>query len=302
MRQALVAALLAALPFPALAADGAAPSPADVLAAAPAADWEAIPAGNLLLMAFADGRKLVIQLAEPYAPGHVANIHRLVKAGWFERHAAIVRVQENYVVQWGDPTEKAPLPEGVEGSPTGSYERPGVPRGFVPLPFADAYGAKVGHSLGWGVATDGKAHWLPHCPGMVGAARNMPPDTGSGAELYVVVGHGPRHLDRNIAVVGRVLEGMETVSALPRGTGALGFYMKPEQRVKLVSARLAETLPETERPRFEVLRSESASLAKWVEARANRRDDFFVRPAGGADICNLLPPVRRAKAATPTAN
>jgi peptidylprolyl isomerase len=130
---------------------------------------------------------------------------------------------------------------------------------------------------------------------MVGVGRNMPPDTGSGAELYVVIGHGPRHLDRNIAAVGRVLSGVEGLSALPRGTGALGFYEKPEQRVKLVSAKLAVELPDGERPRFEVLKTGSASFAKWVDARANRRDQFFVRPAGGADICNLMPPVRAVK-------
>jgi peptidylprolyl isomerase len=266
-----------------------------VLAGAPAGDWEAVADGNVLLLAFAGGQTLTIQLANAHAPGHVANIHALVRDGWFQRHAAIVRVQENYVVQWGDPTEKAALPAEVEASPSGSYERPGAPVDFRPLPFKDAYGATVGHAKGWPVATDGKAHWLPHCPGMVGAGRNMPPDTGSGAELYVVIGHGPRHLDRNIAVVGRVLSGIEGVSALPRGTGALGFYDRPEQRVKLVSARLAVDLPAAERPRFEVLRTESASFAQWVESRANRRDAFFIRPAGGADICNLMPPVRAGK-------
>jgi peptidylprolyl isomerase len=290
MKQMLLAALLAFSSAPVLGQ--APPSPSAILAAAPAGDWQAVPAGNLLLLEFAGGRKLSIMLANAYAPGHVANIHRLVEDGWFQRHAAIVRVQENYVVQWGDPTEKAALPASLEASPPGSYEQPGEPVGFVPLPFADAYGARVGHALGWPVATDGKSHWLPHCPEMVGAGRNMPPDTGTGAELYVVIGHGPRHLDRNIALVGRVLKGMETITALPRGTGALGVYEKPEQRVPLVSARMATSLPVAEQPRFEVLRSDSASMAKWVEARANRRDEFFVRPAGGADICNLMPPVR----------
>jgi peptidylprolyl isomerase len=293
MKRLLISMLLAA---PAVAqAPVQAPGPGDVLAAAPAADWEAANDGNVLLLEFAGGQKVAIQLANAYAPGHVANIHALVRDGWFERHAAIVRVQENYVVQWGDPTEKAALPDDVEAAPTGSYERPGTPVGFRPLPFPDAYGATVGHAKGWPVATDGKAHWLPHCPGIVGVGRNMPPDTGTGAELYVVIGHGPRHLDRNIAAVGRVLSGIEGLSSLPRGTGALGVYEKPEQRVKLVSARLAVDLPAAERPRFEVLRTESASFAKWVEARANRRDQFFVRPAGAADICNLMPPLRELK-------
>lgn len=294
MKTLLLSMLLAApvlAQTPANPVSGA-PSPADILAAAPAADWEAVNDGNVLLLEFAGGRKVTIQLANAYAPGHIANIHALVRDGWFQRHAAIVRVQENYVVQWGDPTEKAALPAEVEPSPQGSYERPGAPVDFRPLPFKDAYGATVGHAKGWPVATDGKVHWLPHCPGMVGVGRNMPPDTGSGAELYVVIGHGPRHLDRNIALVGRVLSGVEGLSALPRGTGALGFYEDPAQRVKLVSAKLAVDLPAGERPRFEVLRTDGASFAKWVDSRANRRDQFFVRPAGGADICNLLPPVR----------
>lgn len=267
--------------------------PADIVASAPAADWRPISANNLLLLRFAGDRRVIIELANAFAPGHVANIHALVRDGWFQRHAAIVRVQENYVVQWGDPGGKAPLPDDVERSPDGSYQRPGLPVGFVPLPFPDAYGATVGHALGWPVATDGTAHWLPHCPGMVGAGRDMPPDTGSGAELYVVIGHGPRHLDRNIALVGRVLEGMEQLSALPRGTGTLGFYERPEQRVALEAARLGTDLPEAERPRFSVLTG--ASLARWVDTRANRRDGFFVRPVGAADICNLMPPVRRER-------
>jgi peptidylprolyl isomerase len=300
MQTLFLAALLAASTLPLLARTvpvataAAAPGPGDVIAAAPAGDWEAVDDGNVLLLEFAGGRTLIIQLANAYAPGHVANIHALVRDGWLPKHAAIVRVQENYVVQWGDPTEKAALPGGIEPRPEGGYERPGPPAEFRALPFKDAYGATVGHAKGWPVATDGTAHWLPHCPGMVGVGRNMPPDTGTGAELYVVIGHGPRHLDRNIALVGRVLAGMEGLSALPRGTGALGFYEKPDQRVKVVSARLAVDLAAAVRPRFEVLRSESASFAKWVEARANRRDGFFVRPAGGADICNLMPPVRSA--------
>lgn len=269
------------------------PSPAEIAASASAAEWQAIPADDLLLLEFAGGRKLVIQLAPAFAPTHIANIRRLIADGWFERHAAIVRVQENYVVQWGDPTEKAPLPAGIEPRPQDGYERPGAAPGFRPLPYRDAYATSVGHAGGWPVASDGAAHWLPHCPTMVGVGRNMAPDTGTGAELYAVIGHGPRHLDRNVAMVGRVLEGMEGISALPRGTGGLGMYEKPGQQVRLVSAKLASSLPAAQQPRFEVLKTDSESFAAWVHARANRRDAFFNRPAGGADICNLLPPARR---------
>jgi peptidylprolyl isomerase len=128
---------------------------------------------------------------------------------------------------------------------------------------------------------------------MVGVGRGYSPDTGSGAELYTVIGHAPRHLDRNIALVGRVVEGIEHLSSLPRGTGDLGFYETAEERVPIRSVRVASELPENEQPEFQYLSTESETFARYAEARANRRDPFFIQPAGGADICNIPVPVRR---------
>jgi peptidylprolyl isomerase len=126
---------------------------------------------------------------------------------------------------------------------------------------------------------------------MVGVGRNLSPDTGSGAELYTVIGHAPRHLDRNIALVGRVIEGIEHLSSLPRGTGPLGFYEKEEERVPIQSVRIGNDVADL--PAFEYLSTDSESFAKYADARANRRDPFFNVPAGGADICNIPVPVRR---------
>jgi peptidylprolyl isomerase len=134
--------------------------------------------------------------------------------------------------------------------------------------------------------------WPIHCYGMVGVGRGLPPDTGTGAELYTVIGQAPRHLDRNIALVGRVVEGIENLSSLPRGTEALGFYKTAEERVPIVSIRIATALPATDQPHLQYLSTESASFARYVDARANRRDPFFIQPAGGVDICNVPVPVR----------
>jgi peptidylprolyl isomerase len=130
---------------------------------------------------------------------------------------------------------------------------------------------------------------------MVGVGRDLSPNTGNGAELYTVIGHAPRHLDRNIALVGRIVEGMERLSSLPRGHGALGFYDddEAEKRVPILSVRLGNELKEDPAPGFEYLSTESESFARYAEARANRRDPFFIVPAGGADICNIPVPVRR---------
>jgi peptidylprolyl isomerase len=234
---------------------------------------------------------VVIALAPAFAPFHVANIRALARAGWFDG-ITINRVQDNYVTQWGDATEKKPLPPGIIATPPAEYERPLAGLGFRAMPYRDAYALQSGHAGGWPVASDGKLAWLPHCYGMIGVGRNMPPDTGTGAELYAVIGHGPRHLDRNITSVGRVLAGMDALTALPRGSEAMGFYNQGAVRPAIRTARIVADMPVGVRPAFEVIRSGSPEFAKWVEARANRRDEFFIRPAGAIDICNALPPVR----------
>ncbi|SNS12320.1 peptidylprolyl isomerase [Sphingomonas laterariae] len=278
--------------FPTLAQGAAPPTPSQIVAAAPAADWVDVAPENLLVMDLADGGRVAIELAPAFAPVHVANIRTLARARWFD-DTSINRVQDNYVTQWGDPTERKQLSIGTVASPPAEYDRAVAGSGFQALPYRDAYAPKAGHAGGWPAASDGKAAWLVHCYGMVGAGRGMAPDTGTGAELYAVIGHGPRHLDRNIATVGRVLEGMDRLAALPRGTEALGFYARPEQRIGIGSIRLGSDMPAAERPAYQILRQGSPSFAAWVKARANRQDDFFIRPAGSADICNLQPPVRR---------
>jgi len=129
---------------------------------------------------------------------------------------------------------------------------------------------------------------------MVGAGRDVASDSGNGSELYVVIGHAPRHLDRNIALVGRVVQGMEWLSALPRGTGALGFYEKPEQRLAIRSVRLASDVPEAERSNLQVLRTDTPTFTALVESRRNRSDEWYKRPAGHIELCNVPIPVRTA--------
>jgi len=134
---------------------------------------------------------------------------------------------------------------------------------------------------------------------VVGAGRDIAADSSTGAELYVVIGQSPRQLDRNITTVGRVVQGMELLSVLPRGTGPLGFYEKPEQRVAIQSIRLASDLKPNERLSIEVLRTDTPLFAALVEARRNRRDDFYKRPAGHIDLCNVPLPVRTAPTPPP---
>ena len=303
----LLLALAAVQAAPA-AAPSAPASPVEIAASAPRAEWVAIAPEDLLVMTLAPDargkpRQVVIQLMPaPFSQGWVANIRTLAKARWWDG-MSVNRVQDNYVAQWGDPNgedaaKAKKLPGGLKTMSESAYDTPEPTAGLASdmqllANGRDAYAPSVGFTRGFPGGQDGTKRWPIHCYGSVGVGRNLSPDTGSGAELYAVIGHAPRHLDRNIAVVGRVVEGIEHLSSLPRGTEALGFYATAAERTPIASIRLASDMPAGERPRFEYLSTEGASFARYAEARANRKDAFFIRPAGGADVCNVPVPVRR---------
>ena len=293
------AAICAALPVSAQDAKSY-PAPSEIVAAARADDWVAIAPSDILVMDLAPDskgkpRRVVIQLMPaPFSQGWGSNIRKLAAAHWWDG-TSINRVQDNYVVQWGDATEKKALPQGLAVVDAKDYVTPEWPTKDWILAQADgrpdAYAGGHGFYLGWPLAQGREGLWPVHCYGMVGVGRNLSPDTGTGAELYTVIGHAPRHLDRNIALVGRVIEGIEHMSSLPRGTGALGFYEKEEERVPILSVRLGNAAKDV--PAFEYLSTDSDSFAAYADARANRRDAFFNIPAGSADICNIPVPIRR---------
>jgi len=268
------------------------PTMADVLAASKPSDWRPLDPESTLYLQMAAGR-VVIELAPAFAPQHAANIRTLVRQGYFDG-LAIYRSQDNFVVQWGGPDSKrgpgkarARLPPEftVEWTPA---------RPLTRLPDVDGYAPVVGFSDGFPVGVDPQAGqaWLAHCYGMVGAGRDNDVESGNGAELYVVIGHAPRQLDRNVALVGRVVQGMELLSALPRGTGPAGYYAKPEQHVPISSVRLAADVPMAERARLEVIRTDSPTFAALIESRRNRRDAWYKVPAGHIDLCNVPIAVR----------
>jgi peptidylprolyl isomerase len=266
-------------------------SPQEIVDAAPTSAWATIPTDDLVIMKLADGAEVAYQLAPDFAPVHVANIRQLVRSGYFDG-ASILRVQDNYVVQWGRPDEDTTKPQGIEATPPAEYEIAGTPKSFKALPWRDAYAAKTGHIKSWPAATDGHATWLVHCYGMIGVARGNTPDTGDATQLYTIIGHAPRHLDRNLAVVGRIVSGMDVLADRPRGSEALGFYKSDSERVNIISAKMAADLG-AGAPSWQVLDTTSPTFAAWVKARASRSAAFFVRPADALDICNAQAPVRK---------
>jgi len=262
----------------------------ELLAGSPAQDWREPDPENTLYLELSRGR-VIIELAPRIAPQHVVNIKTLARAHYFDG-LAIVRAQDNYVIQWNDPDHHRPIPGGVRKvieftAAAGANER------FQPLSSRDVYASEVGFLDEFPAGRDPQSHtvWLAHCYGMVGVGRDDPAES-DGTEMYAVIGHAPRQLDRNVSLVGRVLQGMELLSTLPRGNGEMGFYAAPQPLVPILSMRVAADVPAAERTPLEVLRTESATFRSVLEQRRNRHEDWFKFSPGQIDLCNVPLPVR----------
>jgi peptidylprolyl isomerase len=277
------------------AASATARSSADIVREAPASAWRDADPAQVLRMTLASG-PVYIELAPRFSPHHAENIATLVGAHYFDG-LAVLRVQDNFVTQWGDPESDSP-----KARPLGGAKDKLAPEFWIDdrrLPIAkmkdhDVWAPVTGFVDGFPVGADPKHHqaWIAHCYGTVGAGRGDTVDSGNGAELYVVIGQSPRGLDRNITPVGRVLQGMELLASLPRGGPNMGFYDKPEQYVRIERVQRLADLPPDERPSVQVFRTESPSWAELVESRRNRKDAWYVHRAGAIDVCNLSVPVR----------
>jgi len=249
-------------------------STADVMASLEESDWRRPDPGNLLYMQLASGT-VIMELAPKFAPQSILNIKTLAKEKYFD-DLAIIRSQDNYVVQWADPAEEEETAKSLgsaKATLTAEFERS-----------LDGDGFPAG--------SDGTKAWLAHCYGMVGVARGNETDSGNGTSLYVITGHAPRHLDRNVALVGRVISGIEHLTVLPRGAGEMGFYESLDAATPIVSIRLGVDVAEEDQAKIELMRTDTEAFADYVMSRAFRHEEWFVEPTGRIEICNINPPTR----------
>jgi len=277
---------------------------ADIVNEAPPGAWRRPDPNDVLAMTLPSG-VVWIELAPRFAPKHADNIRKLVAQHYFDG-LAVIRVQDNFVAQWGDPA--ANEDDASRLRPLGAAAATLEPefaisdRGLkiTKLKDRDVWAPVTGFVDGFPVAADPKTHraWIAHCYGTIGAGRGNTVDSGNGAELYAVIGQSPRGLDLNIAPVARVLQGMELLSALPRGGANMGFYDKPEQDVRIARIERLADMPEATRPDIRVFRTDTPEWNAMIESRRNRQDAWYVHKAGAIDLCNITVPVRiTAKAA-----
>ncbi|MBV9572293.1 MAG: peptidylprolyl isomerase [Alphaproteobacteria bacterium] len=271
---------------------------------APPQDWRDVNPDNLVLIDTRYGT-VTVELDPAFAPKHVERMRALIRAHFYDG-LSFYRVVDGFVAQGGigegtaatkDHPKQA---ESLKQWPplTAEFERPsGSDMNFTPLGNADIFAPEVGHIDGFPTGRDAKAQrlWMIHCPGTFAFARDNGANTAS-TEFYIVIGQAPRRLDRNLTAFGRVIDGMQYVQKLERGDPKveIGVIQDVSRRDPIIRVRLAADMQAKERPRYQVMRTESASFAKEKELRKNPAPEFYVRtPPPVLDICAMPVPVRR---------
>ena len=198
---------------------------------------------------------------------------------------ALFKVIEAFVAQTGNPNNKdggksdepnlppefnfrlgADIPRTVVARPQGETE------GFIGAsPYASVDETRMAMSpdhrvTGWGA----------FCPGVVGMGRDAAPDSAN-SEIFLMR-EATRRLDRDYAVVGKVVAGLEVVRSLTVGE-------PPVHPDKMVRVSVMSDLPDNERPKVRVLNT----LSPQFTALADR-----IRALRGADfsICDIEVPTR----------
>jgi peptidylprolyl isomerase len=170
---------------------------------------------------------------------------------------------------------------------------------FEPLPDRDVYAPQVGFLDGFPAgARSALACRLARALLRHGRRGRDDPPESDGTEMYAVIGHAPRQLDRNVALVGRVLKGMELLSSLPRGSGEMGFYVPPEPHgahpLGAHRRRRAERGAHADRGAAHRQRH----LPRGARATPQRHEPWFKFNPGHIDLCNVPLPVRAIPSAS----
>ena len=155
---------------------------------------------NTLYMDLKQGR-VVIQLFPDLAPKHVERVKQLAREGFYD-NTPFHRVIEGFMAQGGDPT----------GTGTGHSNLPDVPAEFTT-----------------------KRHFLR---GICGMARAQDPNSGN-SQFFIMFAPNSS-LDGQYTIWGQVIQGMEFVDMIKRGSGANGMVTNPDRIVRMRVASAAQ--------------------------------------------------------------
>lgn len=253
----------------------------DDVAASPET-WRPVDPERLFIFQTSKGR-ILIEAFPDVAPNHFAHFTAITRSGDYDG-TSFHRVIDDFMAQGGDI-------EALRGRPSAEPNVKGeftFRRDVSKMPLEATIGpedsAKHGYFNGFPIQTqpsffsemsvDGlvESH-IPHCASVVSTARTSDPDSANG-QFFLMRGYSA-HLDRLYTSWGRVIDGQDIVMSIKSGSAqSNGAVTNPDI---LTSAKIAADLPEAERPKAYVLRTDSDAFKAALEAK------------GEPNICSLAP-------------
>ncbi|MDN4501572.1 peptidylprolyl isomerase [Alteromonadaceae bacterium BrNp21-10] len=248
-------------------------------------NWRLPSADNLVYLQLESGT-VVIELAPFIAPKHVTQFKQLVEEGFYNG-LDFYRVIDGFVAQAGDYSEQQ---ESEHKQPLQSEFMRTAPKDspfFVvesQAMFEPENGLLYGFAAGRDVDT--KQEWLLHCPGIIAMARSNDKDSAT-TDFYITIGQGPRHLDRNMSVFGRVIWGMQHIQSVNRGDPEKsGVIEDSEQRSKILWASLGTDTPAGQQLPIQIQNEWGNTYQQWLQGKRDMQEDFFhYKGNGKVDIC-----------------
>ncbi len=282
-----VTVALAALTFQsARAKDKSAPTPGEIIANAPNDAWRTIDPENTLVFDMPAGA-VVVEMRPDIAPAHVAQIKTLVRRGFYNG-LKFHRVIEGLVAQGGDP----------KGDGSGGSDLPDIKGEFVRdtkdlTDFVEIGRDRIASRVGFidGIAIGAQPEslrafradrrvlaWPLHCPGAMSMARATGPDSAN-SQFFIVLGDARLNLDRGYTIWGLIVDGAENSRRIDRGE-------PPKRPTPIVRARIAADMPEAERPKVEIMKTDSETFKRYVEALGAVKAGYV------KDVCDVAAPRR----------
>jgi peptidylprolyl isomerase len=245
-----------------------------------AADWRPLDPENAIIYETTKGR-VIVELAPELAPGHVARIKELAREGFYNG-LAFHRVIDTFMAQGGDP----------KGDGTGGSDKPNLRGEFNFRRGADTSFVRAidrgGAVLGWvrtvpvtsqldllmERTTDKRvAAWANHCPGVTSMAR-AEDENSANSQFFLMRASYPT-LDRRYTIWGRAVIGLDVIRALKVGEPVV----EPD---RMLSVRVLADVPETERPKVMIQRTDGPMFKARLTAALTERGAAFSN-------CDLMP-------------
>lgn len=258
-------------------------------------DYQLIPQEQLVYMDTSEGQ-IVIQLLPQIAPKHAERFRNLVKENWYQG-LDFYRVVDGFVAQAGDFDQ---TDAGLTGKKSAfksdlkaELTQP-LSDKFILAQSPEFLAPETGYidSVPAGRDKTTNEQWFLHCPGTIAMARNNDINTGS-TEFYITIGQAPRHLDRNMTVFARVVQGLDVVQRMPRGDKEKsGFIPLDGKRATITSVTLGNELNKSQQKSVMIEKTSSKNFQQKITQGRFKTSEFFVyQGLGVIDVCYTYPKV-----------